>query len=103
MSIIPAVHRELGPWLASNPDHPAAQAIRLRDRAVDLREYDTTTPEQTAAFTYYVRLLGFRKKLFRALAIKFEGEHGRLPTMEEEKRLRREANEKLGPRGYLFG
>jgi hypothetical protein len=99
ITIIPAVHRELAPWLESHPEHPAAQAIRLRDPAVDLREYGTNSPKETAALTYYVRLLGLRKQLFAGLTTTFEQEHGRPPTLEE---LRREAH-RTGPRGYLLG
>lgn len=101
--IVPAVHRELAPWLDSHPEHPATQAIRLRDPAVDLRTYDTTTPKESAAFTYYVRLLGLRKKLFAAFRATFEREHGRPPTANEEEDLRREAHRTAGPRGYLLG
>lgn len=53
MTIIPIIRKELEPWLAKHPEHVAARAIRLGDIAVDVREYDTGSPEETVAFEYY--------------------------------------------------
>lgn len=103
ITLTPAVQNELSGWLEGHPNHPAAQAIRLSDAAVDLRQYDTNSPEESVAMQYYVNLLGVRKRLFRIGEIKFESEYGRPPTSAEQEVLRREMHEFFGARAYLLG
>jgi len=102
ITIIPAVRDELEPWLQANPGHPATHAIRLRDVAADVRDFDSRSPEEARLFQYYGNLLGVRKKLLRILRWQFEEKNGRPPNEGEVESLKRAAHEALGPRGYML-
>jgi hypothetical protein len=102
ITIIPSIRAELEPWLHANPGHPATHAIRLRDAAVDVRDYDTRSPGDTRLYQYYANLLGIRKKLLPLLRGMFEVRHGRTPTREELDELKREAHANFGERGYML-
>jgi len=102
MVIVPAVRRELDPWLVSNETHPAARAILDGEPSVDFLGIDPGDRRGNAAAEYYVELLGFRKKLVIAELATFEEENGRSPINEERRKLMQRLHEGLGPRGYLL-
>jgi hypothetical protein len=102
LTIIPEVLCELKPWLATHPEHPAAQAVRLRDSAIVFPEKTQPTDQDAVPLQYYVNLLALRKRMFRMIAAKFEHEHGREPSGEETEELHRTVHARLGPRGYLL-
>lgn len=102
MVIVPPVHRELEPWLASHPTHPAARAILEQESSVHFLGLRPNDEREHTAAEYYINLLGFRKKLAMLEWSKFEDEHGRPPTDEEARQLMQRLHEKIGPRGYLL-
>ncbi len=102
MVIVPPVRQELDPWLASNGEHPAAQAILNGEPSVDFSGINPEDRRGKAAAEYYIELLGFRKKLLILELATFEEEYGRPPDDEERRKLMARLHETLGPRGYLL-
>jgi hypothetical protein len=102
ITIIPSVRRELEPWLRAHPDHPAAQAVLLRDSAIENREYDTWGAEEAAVFEYYVWLLALRKRMFLMVVSRFREQHSREPTPAEFEILKQQIQKDYGPRGYFL-
>jgi len=78
--IIPHVHDELGPWLATNPTHMAAQAIAQKRHAIRFFDLPSDDERTKTAYIYYVNLLAMRKRLFDVEQWRFERAHGRPPT-----------------------
>ncbi len=102
MAIVPPVRRELEPWLASNGEHPAAQAILNGEPSVEFSGIDPDDRRGKTAAEYYIQLLGLRKRLATARLWEFEEEHGRLPEDGERRKLMERLHEDLGPRGYML-
>ena len=102
MVIVPPVRKELEPWLSSHANHVAGQAILNEESSVWFLGLHAEDERGQAAFEYYTNLLGFRKRLVRLAAAKFEEEYGRAPSDGELRDLKRELHNEIGPRGYVL-
>ncbi len=100
--IIPHVHDELGPWLATNPTHMAAQAIAQKRHAIRFFDLPSDDERTKTAYIYYVNLLAMRKRLFDVEQWRFERAHGRPPDEREMATIRSNIHKMVGPRGYLI-
>jgi hypothetical protein len=99
--LTPRVRIELEPWLKMHSDHIAARAVQSRDIGIRFLEYDRSV-EALTAYSYYMNLLGLRKRLAKLQEIRFERTHGRLPDEQEAIALKAETQRLWGERGAFL-
>ena len=102
MVIIPQVLQELKPWLTTNSDHVAAQAVLRKDSNIHFLNFADSSEQDKNTFAYYVNLLSFRKKLVHWKLLEFKNNHGRAPDEQELASLKRKIHTDYGPRAYLL-
>ena len=94
--VIPQVKAELGSWLSSHGDHPAARAILDPNGPFTLLELPTPWTPQWNTYAYYVSLLGLRRKALSLGEMLFAEQKGHEPSQGE---LISYVQKKLGERG----
>lgn len=100
--LLPSVEIELQPWLKARPNHRMARAIVEEHSSINFFQYRDLPDWALPCITYYLNLLGLRKKLLTWKELEFEQAQGRLPAPDEETALRAQLQREVGPRGYLL-
>lgn len=93
----PRVMRELKGWSERRPDHPASRLLHS-DSVVTLGE--DLHGWRGHAYTYYVALLGVRRRADRLARAHLESSAGGRPVSEDD--VRTEVQRRVGPRGYAL-
>jgi hypothetical protein len=103
--LIPAVRRELQPWIDEHADHAGAKAVTGDSSAfVEKAGIDPGHQTTVSLCDYYISLLASRKRAFELLDAQFELAHGRPPNDEERRALRVASNNmpSFRPRAHLL-
>jgi hypothetical protein len=102
VTIIPSIAREIAPWVVAQPQHCAAQAVRLLDPSIDLWTSDLPTSVDRDVFLYYVSLLSLRKKVHSLVKIQIAERRRTDEAAVHEPHIWESVQQQFGERGMML-
>lgn len=102
ITIVPSVGLELADWLDRHSNHPLAQAVSLRDAAIELWDQDSGPKVDPDVFWYYLHLLAIRRRSYRVAERQLAERQSSADLITAEENVFRTIQAQLGERGVLL-